>query len=638
MIRKRTYTNVLASIGLATLLLIFFAGTCWTASAAMATTKTLEDGSLWVVDKTTSLGSLTIAEGSGIKTPDGFSLTMTINGIQKDILPGQYKGDIILTVSEDNMVKFSEKMIHPFRQALYIGKTGIIKNKSVTAAILVGDVTDTSAKNIKITSEGENFNGIYVAEGASYTVEGAKIDFTGNGGNDFAGYGAAVMSTGNNTRLVVDQADIKTKGVVRTAAIAGDGSNLIVKNSRLRSYDGVLPADYLPNLTPGYMWNGPWMLGIAGNVRTTSIIGNGPTAIYINSDLFAEGWGVLSTDSCRNARLFVINSKVVTQDNGYGSFADGISTTNSIYGCDFDVDGYGAITTGGIFNFGASTQQRVSELNKTLNLGLTGKELKAIKEQQSVIKSGRFGIMFNVAKGTVNISDGTIFDCKEAIFLVRGSAAQINVDGSAGVQLKSGNGIIVQMIDRDRATPRKDAARGMNITDTYYTEPYTSYKDVVKESSHDVTAYDASDVAGTFRNIELKGDFYNGTTGKNGDVNAVLLNMALNFENAKITGVISSTFARHPKNTFNMTDWNLIGKVTNTPYPAVNNGVIVSMDARSVWTVTGVSYLTALTVAEGATIKAPEGYKVTMTVDGIETIIKSGVYKGKIVLLVAKTV
>ncbi|MGD8837728.1 MAG: hypothetical protein PVJ19_22490 [Desulfobacteraceae bacterium] len=36
----------------------------------------------------------------------------------------------------------------------------------------------------------------------------------------------------------------------------------------------------------------------------------------------------------------------------------------------------------------------------------------------------------------------------------------------------------------------------------------------------------------------------------------------------------------------------------------------------------------------GATITAPEGYKVTMTVDGAKKKIKAGAYKGQIVLSV----
>jgi hypothetical protein len=69
----------------------------------------------------------------------------------------------------------------------------------------------------------------------------------------------------------------------------------------------------------------------------------------------------------------------------------------------------------------------------------------------------------------------------------------------------------------------------------------------------------------------------------------------------------------------------------------VNNGVIVSFDKDSVWTVAGTSYLTSLTIAKGAGINAPKGYSVTMTLDGVKTVIKAGTYNGKIVLTVTKS-
>jgi hypothetical protein len=67
----------------------------------------------------------------------------------------------------------------------------------------------------------------------------------------------------------------------------------------------------------------------------------------------------------------------------------------------------------------------------------------------------------------------------------------------------------------------------------------------------------------------------------------------------------------------------------------VNNGVIVSFDKKSVWTVAGTSYLTSLTVARGAVIKAPAGKTLTMTVNGVKTEIAPGSYTGKIVLKVS---
>jgi hypothetical protein len=77
-----------------------------------------------------------------------------------------------------------------------------------------------------------------------------------------------------------------------------------------------------------------------------------------------------------------------------------------------------------------------------------------------------------------------------------------------------------------------------------------------------------------------------------------------------------------------------LGDLLNTPAPAVNNGVIVTLSGGSVWTVAGTSYITSLTIEDG-TITGPEGAAVTMTVNGKKTKIESGkTYTGDIVLTV----
>ena len=54
-------------------------------------------------------------------------------------------------------------------------------------------------------------------------------------------------------------------------------------------------------------------------------------------------------------------------------------------------------------------------------------------------------------------------------------------------------------------------------------------------------------------------------------------------------------------------DFKEINVVTKTAAEPINNGVIVSFDKDSVWTVAGTSYLTSLIIAKGAVNKAPEG-------------------------------
>lgn len=601
----------------------------------------LAENETWVVEETTRLFKLVVAEGANITAPEGYSLTMTINGVEAGgelvdtygeetkIGAGVYRGNIVLTVAEANPVVY-QSYTFPFRQALYLDDTGIVDFKSVPAAMRGGRLTVDHLRNIGISSVGENFNGIYAA-GGDYDIKNLKIDFFGNGRSDFAGYGAAVMSTGEETTLVIDRAHIVTEGVVRSAVIAAEGSNMIVKNSYIQAYDGVLPDDYIPTIDTTQMRSVPWMLSLSGNCRATNLLGTNTKATYINSYIGAEGWGVLSTDGCTEPKLTVINSEIaITGPDGYGSYAIG-NATERFLGCEFNVATYATINRGGALYFSNSTAEAVAQLNNELELDLSARELRAIREKNTVVNSGRFGIMWH-GSGSADISGGTIFNTAEAVFLDKGQAVTIAVDGSQGAMLNPANGIIMQLMDDDDPGPDFSTMQNTNI---YYepTEPPTQNPD------WDLTTTEGAAIA-TFANIILEGDFYNsigwGTTPREGGY--VQQNMALTFSNASITGVISASEAHHDLTTITSEEYYELGNITNTPSPAINNGVIVTLEAGSTWTVTGISYLTSLTIAEDAAITAAECSSVGMTVDGVETSIEAGTtYEGAIVLSVTES-
>jgi len=616
--------------------------------AAAAPDKTVKTGLIWVVGETVGLSCLTIEEGAFVMGTRGHSVTMTVDGVETGIVPGTYTGDIVVTPTEQNIFKYKD-LDHQFRQALYLDKSGVVEAKSVLAAAGDYQLKNGTLTGARITSRGEAFNGIFVA-GGTYTIKDAVLDFTGNGGDDFDGYGAAVMAEGKDTRLILDGARIKTQGAARPGVVATRNSTVIVKNSTIETGDGVLPADYVPNVELGKMRAVPWMLGLSGNCRATNLLGKHTLAAYINSSISSERWGVLSVDGdddtqepmpegSRERKLLAINSRIAnTKGVGYGNYF-----TASYYGCEINVGDYASIGGG---TFAASDPETIAKINSEFELGLTPEELESLPEAQTHVTSGRFGMML---KGSAKIMDDTVFDTEKAIFLIKGGSANIDVDGSKGAQLNSKNGIIIQILENDDP---------MSITNIYH-EP----EDPVKAKDFDVTAVNESDMVGAFANITLKGDFYNGfpggkssgmpegmqgpeaPPGSEGGApggggggmrrTASGLNMVLNFENSVITGVITASRARHAKPVITPEDYLLLGEVTNTPSPAVNNGVIVNL-AGSTWTVTGTSYLTAMTMVDGAAVTAPKGYKVTMTVDGSEKAIDAGSYRGHIVLTVSK--
>ena len=100
--------------------------------------------------------------------------------------------------------------------------------------------------------------------------------------------------------------------------------------------------------------------------------------------------------------------------------------------------------------------------------------------------------------------------------------------------------------------------------------------------------------------------------------------MALTFENTVITGIISASKALHRVEKVFKDNCEELGEVLNTAQPVVNNGVIVTLKQGSVWNVAGTSYLSALTIEEGASLVG------TLTVDGKDVDAVPGTYTGAI--------
>jgi hypothetical protein len=612
-------------------------------------TLTVRSGETLELTATTAVTELTIAEGGAISAPDGTRLTLTVNGVETGsrlgkltdgdggvataIAAGTYRGTVVLDVAAANDVTY-DAMSFPFRQAVYVDADGVDESRSVPSDVRGGTVTDDEARDITLRSNGEAFNGVYVTGGATYRLTRPNIAFQGNGRCDFVGYGAAVVGTGAGTNLVIDSATIRNEGVVRTAVIADATANVVVKNSTIHCADGDhVPAEY-PASGSGdtrYMITVPWMLGISGNVRATNLLGASTRASYINSSISSEKWGALSVDGGSNCTLTAINSRVAnTGGQGYGSYAIG-NVTENILGCTYDVGDYALIHWGASAHYGDSTRAAVAALNESLELGLTASELRRLPERATTIRAGRFMVLWYAA-GSVLIDGGTQVDTGETTFMCKAVAANVTVDGSRGARLTPGNGVIFQLMDTDR--PSSVAVTGKPWSTEMlgtYTEPTTA---PTRSATWDTTTAQSTDARAAFTDIDLAGDFYNAVRG-GGNASLQGQNLVLDFTRSTVRGVISATSTRHRVATITIDEYRQISEVNNTPGDVVNNGVIVTLGARSTWTVTGTSYLSSLTLAADAAVTAPRGKKVRLTVDGTPTAIKAGTtYTGALTLTV----
>ena len=98
---------------------------------------TVASGQTYTVAATTSVSAVTIEQGGVLTAPAGYSLTMTVNGVETGqvlaatsgadtvFVPGSWRGDIVLTVTEADDVTWQQH-VYPFRQAIYADSTGLV--------------------------------------------------------------------------------------------------------------------------------------------------------------------------------------------------------------------------------------------------------------------------------------------------------------------------------------------------------------------------------------------------------------------------------------------------------------------------------------------------------------------------------
>ena len=535
--------------------------------------------------------------------PAGKQVTLTVNGVETRPEPGVYRGSVIFTVADAFDIVHGRSH-YPARAAVCI-VNGYRPEYSVPAAVISGTVTDETAKDIVIDSRNDNFNPILVGGSGSYSIQSPKITMVGHGGDDFAGYGAGIMVTGS-ANVTVDNADIETTGSVRTAVWAGDHAALLVKNSRIAGHEGDTT-----DFKVGVMNTVPWPLGLSGNLRTTNLL-DYANVTYLNCHISSEKWGVLSTDGTwKGSGLQVINSVArVTGNSGYGTYSD-MCAINHYYGAEFHVPSYGLIVGGGGkcgAVFGCTTRENVPEYYDEIPPERRDAPCKIFSAHVGVLWHSNLG-------GTVSLEPGTEFSCGHQVFLMKGAKGHpvrpiLKVNGA---KLHSECGILFQLMESDDAN-HISGRQGMA---EFYEVPRVC---PVLEEGFDPTDPGAKGTIPLFfSNMELAGDIYNTrwTSGQN---------VSLTLENVRLSGVISSGIQSHrhlqPGARITKETAHEIGNVTAVAAPTQSNGMLVTLDGQSCWTVTGTSFLSRITLRDPAQLAG------RLFVDGQEIFAPRGTYAG----------
>ena len=595
----------------------------------------------WLVEETTHLYDLTIAPGAELKAPEGKFIAMTVDGIGYDPKPGRYHGDIVLTVAETyhmapHALMRLNNISREFTDAVVIDSGKVVEEKCVPALIQKGTVTGEKAEGVYLSSNAESFNGILVTGDQPYLVKDCRMELDGFGANDFMGVGSAVAAI-DTADVTIDGCDFTVNGVTRCAVHVGGDSHVTVKNSRIQ------------NTSPDSDWLGDfsWACGFLGTNRLCQLCDNG-TVVYDNCDLISNGWGILSIDGTDKYNDMTVKNSRLTlsgpRSHGYGAFCIGGNHVR-FEGCDVNVTGYPLMLR-----------------------GMMDKGRAEIVD--SKIRGRRFGLLAMGDTHSVLTIAGSDFETDKSSMVFKGSATTVNITETA---MRPGNGVILQLMDNDES--------GMTGQD--FKIPVGEADKAIEGRELSVAGED--DINMTLTACRLTGDFFNSTTniqankrstqGGFGKFHDTLIgtgqghneptkdgkiadgpdapkpedapkpmmkdldtpkNLGLTLKDTAITGIISSATQKYRDGLTLIDESNRreMSNITQAAAPTVNNGVIVSLDRTSRWTVTGTSYITALELAPGAVIEAAAGKALTATLDGKEIELAPGRYAGKIVLTV----
>jgi hypothetical protein len=536
-------SRIKRSANVVLILSIFFFLGCFT--IACTKSKTVEDGSTWTVTEKTEVGALTIKDGAIINAPDGYLLSMTVDGVETPIQAGTYKGNVVLTPTKKiGKALYNGKMTKGsnvnYRTALFIDANKAIEESSVLSALVGGTYDGKSASGVTITSNNSLFDGIIIND-SEYTVSNVTMTAKGAGGNDFTGYGAGIAVTGNS-KVDIENFNFNATGPLRHGVYVGgenekDNITVTVKNSFLKTDGsvGMVPQG-------AGMSSVPWMLGIDtyGHVRTQMIAGYGRVT-YKNSILLSDGWGVLSTDD-------------VSVPEKYGDIAVALNVEDS----NVDItgtSGYGSYAIGACKNVFSNTVMGNTKYSNN-KYGLTYALIVANEYAGGEFINGtnvtaKYGVMYHKNQTGITKVDGSSFNTSGANFLIKHCYPVINVSKS---KLNSDSGVIVQLMGSD------DPGMGAS----YYVEALDPAS-IAKDKKHDIYQINKTDTKvftteikdavydarASFSDMDINGNFFNSVSGvDDDDLHLLGQNLVLSLDKVNLTGVISSAKSIHKNYSF----------------------------------------------------------------------------------------
>jgi len=591
---------------------------------------TVDGDSTWTVTETSSLGSLTVEDGGSVTAPAGYTMTIyTGCDTSSDLLyydtgsaavvttltAGQTYDDVVIVIAADQGGIGTGVTFSP-RIQITDGIRDTLGELTDMQALLTvgasGSVTDATASGIQIETSTSGYSGVYVSGSSSiYRLGGTDDFYTING----EGYNSAILlddsdvetTTANySTELAagfgygvkggtayLDNSYIDTVGSGRPALYTGSQGTMIVKDSYLEAEGGT------SSFIPGFKL-------IYGSTRAN--LTTGGTTYYYHSTVKSNDWGALSTDTggADKTFLYAYDTYAESTNGGYGTYAD-TDCFVYLFGSTLQSGEFGAILS----NSGELYAASGSDAPETVTANMDSDD--ETTTQASSITGARNAVMVHTVDSSQNgdtaamtysavlsVKDGTLSTVTDltsagdyendhmvgaaapyighhlgSVILFRSGNADVSLDD---VTMTSSNGVLLQSV------PDYDPGGAV----------------------YPIDGDEALGISVSLKDMNLTGDILHEDYQRK---------MSLNLSGTSLTGkIVSGT----------MEAWNSLWSsystdiqdalIQNEDYDSVW-GVRMTVDADSSWVVTETSSLASLTVEDGASITAPEGYILTVYKD-----------------------
>lgn len=390
------------------------------------------------------------------------------------------------------------------------------------------------------------YNGITVL-GGEKRISGLKINYQGNGGDDFHMYGTAIAVT-NQAKVIIENCDIETNGVIATAISAAAHGDVLVRDTRIVTR-GTGNEHWFKYNEKG-MTSAAWVLAGRGTVRATNALG-AATMTFYQTYGESNGWGVYSGDEAADIHQNIVNSTAKIASEGEAGFLPGdfgagyavyaLSNTHSnILGCHFDIPDYAMIIAGGwtTHYVGSSSQENLKKLvgENSLLYRETG-GFTQIPQRDTVVESDNYGFLWHSnCGGTLHILPGTELHIGNTVFLIKGGEILSN---SPNVYVED------TLIDNGGRDTPLTIVHLMESDDAGQTDEIALHHDykwaichMSPEKRDKISDTPTAQPNFYFQNEVLTGNFYN-------SVNTAVQLLNLEFDACAITGQISSGDCEH---------------------------------------------------------------------------------------------